>query len=179
MNDSFSRREVLGLLTAAGTSGLWSGIASAVEKDFRIRTITGGVLISTPENIKSLEATASFLGAGRKTLANAGYEVQTIRMASQPLGDYLDWRNDKSIEQIQQLDSFAVEFGCMLSLGPINNATQDSEEFSAWATEMIATTRNVSCSMIVTGMESDLDWVAIQNSARIMRGLSRATEGGA
>lgn len=178
MNDSISRREVLGLLATTGALGLWPGIASAKKHAFNIRTITAGVSMTAADNLQALEATTTFLGSARGRLVDSGYAVQTVRVASQPLVEYLDWRNEDSIEHIKALDAFAAEQGVVLSIGPLNNTSEDSTEFSEWAIEMLASTQNTSCSMIVAGKDSGLNRLAIKNSARIMRGISQKTAGG-
>ena len=63
-----------------------------MSKSFRIRTITAGVHLERGGALGPAEAAVAFLRQARAAFQTEGYEVQTIRLATQPLAEYLpEW----------------------------------------------------------------------------------------
>src|SRR5207237_9905768 len=84
-----SRRVVLALLGAAAltplTRSAWRGTArDAAGPGFRIRTITAGTTLRNPADMEGPGAALAFLKRAKRTVTDAGYEVQTLRLATQP-----------------------------------------------------------------------------------------------
>src|SRR5437879_2299779 len=63
---------------------------------FRIRTITAGVHLNSTNGLAAIESSIEFLVTTRKKFEDEGYEIQTLRIATQPLPEYL---KGKSREQ--------------------------------------------------------------------------------
>src|SRR5882672_9496127 len=60
---------------------------------FRIRTITAGVNLKNTSDLATVESAIGFLQRARKKLEDEGYEIQTLRIATQPLPDYLNGKS--------------------------------------------------------------------------------------
>src|SRR5262252_6918719 len=79
-----------------GTTGVNGAKANALGQTrppakthkFRIRTITAGVNLSSTSDLKTIESAIEFLEHARKKFEDAGYEVQTVRIATQPFSQY-------------------------------------------------------------------------------------------
>src|SRR6266581_3873290 len=56
---------------------------------FKIRTITAGVNLKDTTDLATIESAIAFLQKARKEFEAAGYEIQTLRIATQPLTQYL------------------------------------------------------------------------------------------
>src|SRR2546430_1224258 len=83
-----SRRDVLALLGAAALTPLtrsgWRGPSrDAAGPGFRIRTITAGITLRNPADMEGPGAALAFLKRAKRTVSDAGYEVQTLRIATQ------------------------------------------------------------------------------------------------
>ena len=72
---------------------------------FRIRTITAGTTLHGPASPEALQPALAFLKAAQRVAADAGYEVQTLRVATQP---FLDGMNSRAradaLTALQALD---------------------------------------------------------------------------
>src|SRR5207249_12130846 len=84
-----SRRDMVALLGAAALTPLarsgWRGPARPPPgPGFRIRTITAGITLHSPADMEGPEAALDFLQRAKRAVADAGYEVQTLRIAPQP-----------------------------------------------------------------------------------------------
>jgi uncharacterized protein (UPF0210 family) len=129
--------------------------------------------------MKRLEDALTFLSKSRKQYEDLDYEVQTLRIATQPLADYLpDWRHSSSRDAMKQLHNFASEHKVVFNIGPVNSRGQDSDEFISWLTEILSDNESLNCSMIVASPELGIDHDSIAVSAKIMSAISRSTQGG-
>ena len=153
--------------------------AIASEHNFRIRTITAGVPFNPDNGLKDIEEAFAFLSHAREMYVNAGYEVQTIRIATQALAKYLpDWKSDASIKMISELDRFAVENKIAFNLGPVITDDHYDKEFAAWAAEIIAGTKNISFTVHATSDAHGIHPGAIRSAAEAMHSIARAKPGG-
>src|SRR5438105_14389450 len=60
---------------------------------FRIRTITAGVNLKSTSDLATVESAIAFLQKARKKFEDEGYEIQTLRIATQPLPEYLNGKS--------------------------------------------------------------------------------------
>jgi uncharacterized protein len=179
MKMNISRRSLLGLLASSAVMPLSFELAASTARNFRIRTITTGVKLGKVDDMAAMHKAVAFLKASREKYEALDYEVQTLRLATPPLFNYLsEWKPSSSIEAIKTLDLFAQEVGAMLSIGPVNNPNQDSQEFTDWIVELIANTKNISCSLIVASPQMNPNAETIGTAASIMSGIAKATLGG-
>src|SRR5258708_12904607 len=84
-----SRRELVALLGAAALGprigpGRRAPVRSA-GVGFRVRTITAGTTLRDPGDHAPVDRALAFLARARQRFVAAGYEVQTVRVATQPL----------------------------------------------------------------------------------------------
>src|SRR3990170_2883222 len=87
---------------------------SATAQDaLKVRTVTAFVPFDPLRSEATLEETAAFLERARGRLRAAGFEVQTLRLATPPLAGYLD-----RVLLALRLDRWAAERGLVVSLGP-------------------------------------------------------------
>src|ERR1044072_4424615 len=135
-----SRRHILTLLGALGlplstmTDILAASNAKAASKPLRVRTITAGLELTQRGETKRLDNTLDFLAAAKRTFVNAGYEVQTLRIATNP---WLSWASPRDREQlltrVRELDKIVTERGMILSLGPVLTEDGADDSLPQWA----------------------------------------------
>lgn len=180
MTTNISRREFIGLvgmglaLPIAGNPG-----ANVTARDYRIRTITAGIELQNPFNLARARAAVDFLKQSREAFVAEGYEVQTLRIASQPIQNYLpDWTNASSLEIIKTLDAFAVDNGVICSIGPVITTDEYHREFADWATELVQQTKNISFTCQVASAERGVHYQAVRTAAEAIHALAQGTVGG-
>ena len=64
---------------------VYSGYGQKGAFSFRIRTITAGITLKDLSDTASLERAINFLKQAKKEFTDAGYEVQTLRIATSNL----------------------------------------------------------------------------------------------
>jgi hypothetical protein len=143
-----------------------------------VRALTVGVPEPHPVPGPALSRSASFLHRARAAFAEAGYEVQTLRLSTRPaLTDLSDWspsalaRYGEALQGI--LDDSDVPF---CSLGP---AMPHIEPQRAEAVaDVIAGHEALNCSIMVATVEDGLDVPAAHAAAATMLRLAAGTDQG-
>src|SRR6266567_3324357 len=92
-----------------------------------IRTITLGLADSHPLTSEAIQRAASILKSASVRYAEAGYEVQTVRLSTRPIFDDLaDWSSSALIDYVQELQRMLDDVGVSFcSLGTAQAARPD------------------------------------------------------
>ena len=176
-----SRRDVLAMLSAAALTPLartgWRRPArDAAGPGFRIRTITAGINLRSPTDMEGPQAALAALKRAKRTVADAGYEVQTLRIATQPFLEGASSRGRAdALPSLQALDRAVVAESVLLSIGPVLGPDDYDAEFAPWAAELIRTTRNVSFSARVASPERGASPRGVTAAGEAMAAIARAT----
>jgi len=180
-----SRRELVALLGAAALGPhVGPGRRAPVRSPgvgFRVRTITAGTTLGDPRDHAPVDAALAFLARARRSFADAGYEVQTVRVATQPLVAGLGPRERAAaLPALQALDRTVTGANALLSIGPVPgaDAAADPAEFAQWVTELLRTTRNLSCSVTVASPDGGVASGAAGAAAQAMLAIAHGTAGG-
>ncbi len=177
---NLTRREFTGLL-GLGLTWPFAGAlgTSSASRDFRIRTITAGVVFQNGIKLSPAESAVAFLRQARKAYADEGYEVQTLRIATQPVAEYLpDWKKPSVLQALRMLDKFAVDNNVMCSIGPVITDDQHHREFAAWAAELVQQTKNISFTVRVASREKGVHHQSLRAAAETIRAIAQSTPGG-
>ncbi|HEX3144711.1 MAG TPA: DUF711 family protein [Pyrinomonadaceae bacterium] len=151
---------------------------AAAKHKFRIRTITAGVNLESTTDLKTIESAIEFLQHARKKFEDAGFEIQTVRIATQPLGQYLNGKSrTDAIADLKRIDDVLSAKNVILSIGPVITADRHDTEFSAWATQLVQQTKNISFSVTVASERGVHTQTAI-TAAETIVALSKAIPGG-
>ncbi|PYP35725.1 MAG: DUF711 domain-containing protein [Gemmatimonadetes bacterium] len=179
-----SRRELIEMLGAAALVPLTSRAASVrvggpAGPGFRIRTITAGTNVKGAADLRGVEHALAFLKKAKRLVTDAGYEVQTIRIATQPFLEEAGHRTRaNALPDLQALDRAVVDGGALLSLGPVLAPDGDDPEFGPWAAELARTTRNISFSVRVVSPDRGASPQGVTAAGEAMAAIARATPGG-
>lgn len=171
------RREFL-LLLPAGVVAPGS-LFAASPKPFRVRTITAGVSLTLHSRVRQLQRAAAFLNFARTEFQARGYEVQTLRIATQPLPEYLrNWLSSAGLQLLSELDEFCQQQDMILSVGPIINSNKYESELADWAAELIRTTSRISFTVGIASADSGVHPAAIRTAAETIAAIARTSAGG-
>lgn len=173
-----TRRRFLGLL-GAGLSWPLLAPLRPTPGGFRIRAITAGVSLAGGDDLGVIEEAVAFLEGSRDDLESDGYEVQTLRIAGQPLPDHLpDWRSDAALDAIEAIDRLVVERGVTGSIGPVITTDTYPEGIGDWAAALMDRTRDVSFSVHVASPAAGVHRRASRAAGEIIAAIARATPDG-
>ena len=138
MGNGISRRRFAQM---TGAALLLPGVAAAkisagAPRSFRIRTLTAGVAPASLADVGVIDEAARFLKAAKTRFEAAGYEVQTLRVATTPLPRYA-----AAGVRAAELGAFAraaEQNDLILSIGPVLIPGQVRPDFADFASGLTA-----------------------------------------
>ncbi|HEY0757290.1 MAG TPA: DUF711 family protein [Ktedonobacteraceae bacterium] len=146
-----------------------------------IRTITIGLEDTHPLEARRIREVARQLAGVRERFSSAGYEVQTVRLATRPLFDDLaTWSAQQMLDYVRDLQATLseVELG-YCALGPAQAARPDFPlERIELIPELLAASSSSSLTVQLADQEHGLRQEAALPVARAMLRLARETEEG-
>lgn len=180
-----SRRQILTLLGALGfplstmTDPLAASNDKSAAKPVRVRTITTGLELSPRGESQRLKNALEFLAAAKRSFVNAGYEVQTLRIATNPwLAGVSPRDRQQLLTRIRELDKIVTEHDVILSIGPVLTEDRADDSLAQWANELIGTTRSISFSLVIASAERAVHGAATKVAAQVTAALARTLDGG-
>lgn len=145
---------------------------------FKIRTITAGVNLKSTRDLATVESAITFLRRAKKKFDDAGYEIQTLRITTQPFPEYLAGRSRReALEDLKALDRAVAAKNVLLNIGPVIADDRYDPEFAAWAVQLVKETKNINFSVTVASAKGVHAQTA-HTAAEAIVALSRATPGG-
>ncbi|HVF18266.1 MAG TPA: DUF711 family protein [Steroidobacteraceae bacterium] len=148
------------------------------NKTLRIRTITAGVHLDDPARLDRLDSAISMLERGRERCSVAGFEVQTLRIATNPfVAAFNATQREHALRDLQAIDDLMTSHGTILSIGPVLIADRNDPELAQWAAELAKTTKSISFSVAIAA-DTDVHSRAANTAAQVMIELSRALADG-
>lgn len=177
-----SRRDALSMLAVAAIGG--GAISaplgtSAKARNFRIRALTAGVSILDFADAHALDAALEFLSSAKRTFEQAGYSVQTLRIALNPLLlGASDAARSAALPKLLALDAMAAARGAVISIGPIFSAGESAASIASWAVELARATKVLSFSGSVASAARGVHRDAVMVAAKVIAALAQAGGGG-
>lgn len=139
----------------------------------RVRTITAGTQLPDLSKLELIEAAIADLRRARQRFVEAGYEVQTIRIALDPvLANFTARQREQALPQLQEIDELASSNGAIVNLGPLLRGDADDAELPAWTAEFVRRTKATSFSVAIAS-ERVVHVRTAHVAAKIMIELSR------
>ena len=163
---------------AAAATPLAQATTPAPVHRFRIRTITAGVNLDSTSDLKTIESAIDFLERTRKKYEDQGYEIQTLRIATQAFAQYLNGKSRiEALADLKKIDELLSAKNVILSIGPVITTDRHDPEFPAWAAQLVKETKNINFSVTVASERGVYGQTAL-TAAEAIVAISRATAGG-
>jgi uncharacterized protein (UPF0210 family) len=180
-----SRRDVLALLGAASlpiTKVIDSAAADAATgagavSRPRVRTITAGVRLRERRDLHRVESAIAFLKRGKRAFEEAGYEVETLRVATDPWAAVDSGQRNALASDLQALDRLVTQSGVIVSIGPVLTENRNDPALAAWAADLVRSTRSLSLSIVIASPHGVHD-AAIPVAADTIVRLAQASADG-
>lgn len=145
----------------------------------RIRTVTASLPESSLVDHSVTESSLAFLTTARDAFVEAGYEVQTLRLATPSLaGRVSEMGREAALEALQSFDRALVEADVLASAGSLLAENRADLEFSAWAATLAARTVNLSFSVCIAAPEVGPLPGAAETAAATIRAISQVGTNG-
>jgi len=189
-NPPLSRRDLI--ITGALAATLATSASTAPENewsrssaggspgpDFRVRTLTAGVPMKHAGDIAPIESALQFLRSAQQRMTDAGYAVQTVRIATSPfMHGASAMQRENARDALRRLDGMAADAGAMLSIGPVNDSDTPAQAIADWIAAIVGETRASSFSLPIASTDRGIDSHSLDAAALTTMALSRVLPDG-
>ena len=144
----------------------------------RIRAITAFIRIDREHYQAQVQDALAFLRRAQAAYQGAGYEVQTLRITTQPFPEYVrGLSHEQALAFFRVLDEVAQKQGFIASIGPAMLNDSDDSAQPRLLAEVLAGSRNLSGSIAIAGQDG-LHRKSIAAAARTIQYLAAHSAGG-
>jgi len=174
---SVSISQLLSYAVLIGTllSAAVVGPASAAEKP-KVRTITAFIRLDTTIYKQQIADSLTMLRNAKARFELAGYEVETIRISTQPFPEYTRAMSKQAVLAFfHDLDNLAKQEGFIASIGPALMSEKDDPAQAQVLAEILGLTNNLHGSIVVAG-DDGVHWKAVRAAADVVKYLEDHTD---
>ena len=141
----------------------------------KIRAVTAFINLDWRDYQRQIADALNMLRRAQVTFESRGYQVQTIRIATQPFPEYIQGMNTKqAVDFFKLLDALAEQQKFAMSIGPAMLNANDPPSQADMLGEILASTKNLNGTVVVAG-DDGVRWGAIAAAARVMKKLENST----
>jgi len=161
------------VITLAGNSGILraQGKTAPAQEKPKIRAITAFINLDRAQYQQQVADALKMLRRAQTILESRGYQVQTIRIATQPFPEYTaGLTTEQAIAFFKQYDALAAKEKFAASIGPAMVNAGDSDSQANLLAEILSNTKTLNASLVVAG-EDGVRWNAVGAAARVMKKL--------
>ncbi len=149
--------------------------ASAVVRP-KIRTITAFINLDPSQYQQQVAETLQMLRRAKTTFESRGYQVETIRIATQPFPEYTKgMTTQQALAFFHSYDALAEKEKFAAGIGPAMLNQDDSEAQADLLANILAATKHIRGSIVVAG-DDGVRWKAVGAAARAIKKLENETE---
>ena len=141
----------------------------------KIRAITAFINLDRAQYKEQVADALKMLKRAQTIFESRGYQVQTIRIATQPFPEYTKGLTTaQALAFFKEFDALAVKEKFAASIGPAMLNPGDSEAQADLLAEILSNTKSLNASLAVAG-EDGVNWKAVGAAARVMKKLEEST----
>ncbi len=162
---------ILGRFVLGISLGCGLAIAAQASADTkpRVRAITGFVRIEPARYVEQIDAALIVLRAAKAEFAHQGYEVETLRIVTQPLGELVaGLSEDAALKLLQDFDDLSVEEEFVPSVGPAMLGDDDDPRTMQLLAKALAVLPNLHGNAVIAGADG-IHWKVIHETAALVR----------
>jgi uncharacterized protein len=144
----------------------------------KIRTITAFVRIEPATYRQQIGEAVTMLRQAKAAFEKGGYQVQTIRITTQPFTKYVGSRSAaEALDFFKSLDDLSKRDSFMLNIGPLTLADSSDATKVELLSHVLAQTR-ANASLVVAD-EDGVSWSATRSAAQVIKYVEEHSPNGA
>jgi hypothetical protein len=142
----------------------------------KVRAVTAFLHLVPQSGIEAqLRDALVMLRKARAEFERAGYEVQTLRITTQPFPEYIrGMTREEAIAFFRDYDARAQKEGFIAAIGPAMIGNGDDPHLAELLGDILASTTNLDASLIVAGNDG-IHWNGVRAAAHLVKFLSEHT----
>jgi uncharacterized protein (UPF0210 family) len=164
------------LILLAATVGYTQTSQSNTPAQPRIRTVTAFVRLDRANYLAQVAEALKMLRAAKSAFTQAGYEVETIRITTQPFPEYTRGLTpEQTLEFFRALDKLAQKEEFTPDIGPAMTRDSDDPAQADLLARILAETQTIN-GFVEVADDSGIHWNGIRAAARVIKYLEEHTE---
>jgi uncharacterized protein len=149
------------------------GAAGAAQADSdgkpKVRAITAFIRLDRAHYTPQVAATLAVLRDAKREFAQRGYEVESLRIVTQPLAELVQGQSDaEALAFLKALDDLSVKENFLPNVGPAMLRDADDSHPMQLLASALSTLPNIEGSAIIAD-EDGIHWQVIAASAQLVR----------
>ncbi len=141
----------------------------------KVRAITAFVRLDPARYQEQIQDTLKFLRQAKTAFEKSGYEVETIRVTTQPFPEYTrGMTDDQVLAFFRDYDALAVKEGFDAAIGPAMMTDADDPHQAELLAKIIANSKTLEGSVFIAG-EDGIHWKSIHAAAGVIKYLEANT----
>src|SRR5712692_185693 len=163
------------ILVSASEIVCAQGKVATQEVKPKIRAITAFINLDRAQYKEQVADALKMLRRAQTIFQSRGYEVETIRISTQPFPEYTKGlTTEQAVAFFKQYDALATKEKFDAAIGPAMLNAGDSEAQADLLAEILSNTKSLNASLVVAG-EDGVHWAAVGAAARVMKKLEEST----
>lgn len=141
----------------------------------KVRAVTAFVRLERARYEEQIREALVMLRKAKADYEGAGYEVQTVRITTQPFPEYIEGlRREEALAFFRDYDKLVAKEGFVAAIGPAMLSDTDDPRKAELLGEIMAAAPNLDASLVVAG-EDGVYWSAVRAAARLVKFLAEHT----
>jgi len=141
-----------------------------------VRAITAFVRLDRSNYEKQIDDAMKVLDAAKAEFGRRGYETQTVRIVTQPLGELVKGLNDEqALAFLKVLDDLSQKDGFIPNVGPAMMKDSDDPSTMHLLAKVLSTLPHLNSSAIIAA-DDGIHWKTIRESAKLVRYVTDHSE---
>jgi uncharacterized protein (UPF0210 family) len=146
-------------------------VGQAHSQDYtlpKVRAITGFVRLDRARYVQQITDTLSVLRAAKAEFVRQGYEVQTLRVVTQPVGQLVGGLSDaEALAFLKSLDDLSAKEGFIPNVGPAMLSDGDDTHAVRVLEQALSKLPNLEANTIIAG-DDGIHWKVIHETAKLV-----------
>jgi uncharacterized protein (UPF0210 family) len=169
-------------MTRIGRPAWWlfllavASVASAQTQDYskpKIRAITGFVRLDREQATQQIADTLAVLRAAKAEFEKQGYQVETLRIVTQPLAELVRGQSDtEALAFLKTFDTLSAKEDFIPNVGPAMLRDDDDPHAMHLMARMLSSLPNIEGNAIIAA-EDGIHWKVIRESAALVHYVTR------
>jgi len=135
----------------------------------KVRAITAFVRLDRAQLAPRITETLTVLRGAKREFEKEGYEVETLRIVTQPLGEIVNGLSDAdALAFLQRFDALSTKESFLPSVGPAMLRDSDDPRTMRLLARALSTLSNIEGNALLAG-EDGIHWKVIRESASLLR----------
>lgn len=144
----------------------------------KVRAITAFVRLEPTHYTEQIAEALSVLRDARAELSKRGYQVETVRIVTQPLAELLAGQSDAdALAYLKALDALSANDRFALDVGPAMMRDGDDPRFMRLLAVALSSLPHINASALIAG-DDGIHWKVIHESAELVHDVAEHSPGG-